>query len=143
MTAPPREVVVIGAGAAGIGAAKVLRQHRVPFRVLEASHRIGGRAHTEELAPGVAFDLGCHWLHSAGINPFTHVADAFGMRYRRRTPTFGVVDGRGRELTGAVEGFDALVESSMARMAEAVSAGRDGPVYDFIDRDSPYAAHMD
>ena len=38
-------------------------------QVIEASHRIGGRAYTEDLAPGVPFDLGCHWLHCVRHQP--------------------------------------------------------------------------
>ena len=36
------EVAVIGAGAAGLAAAKALAAQRIPFVLLEASHRIGG-----------------------------------------------------------------------------------------------------
>ena len=44
--------------------------------VLEAKNRLGGRAHTEMLLPGVAFDHGCYWLHSGGLNPFAAIAAA-------------------------------------------------------------------
>ena len=46
--------------------------------VLEASHRIGGRAYTEEPIPGMPFDLGCHWMHSTSLNPFVGIADEHG-----------------------------------------------------------------
>ncbi len=59
------EVAIVGAGAAGLAAARTLTDLGVPFVLLEAAHRIGGRAHTEEVSPGVPFDLGCHWMHSA------------------------------------------------------------------------------
>ena len=77
------DVAIIGAGAAGLGAAKALARRGVSFVVLEASHRIGGRGYTEEILPGVPFDLGCHWLHSASINPFTATADELGFEYIR------------------------------------------------------------
>ena len=63
------EVAVIGAGAAGLAAAKELAAQGIRFVLLEASHRIGGRAHTEYPPDGAPFDLGCHWMHSASINP--------------------------------------------------------------------------
>ena len=44
------EVAIVGAGIAGLAAAKILRQHGVPFQLLEASHRIGGRAYSEQLS---------------------------------------------------------------------------------------------
>ncbi|MCP4377105.1 MAG: NAD(P)-binding protein, partial [bacterium] len=52
------KVVVIGAGAAGLTAAKELQRLDQDFLLIEASHRIGGRAYAEDLAPGVPFDLG-------------------------------------------------------------------------------------
>jgi monoamine oxidase len=42
--------------------------------VLEARDRIGGRAHTIMAAPGIPFDLGCEWLHSADKNDFVATA---------------------------------------------------------------------
>ena len=55
------DVVVIGAGAAGIGAARVLQEAGVAYRVLEARDRIGGRAWTDN-SFAVPVDLGCFWL---------------------------------------------------------------------------------
>jgi monoamine oxidase len=50
------------AGAAGLSAAKELRRLGLTYTVIEGSHRIGGRANSEEIAPGIWFDLGCAWL---------------------------------------------------------------------------------
>jgi len=75
------DVVVVGAGAAGIGAAKTLQRLGKTFRVLEASHRIGGRAYTEEVRPGMPFDLGCHWMHSASLNPSVDIAAQLAIAY--------------------------------------------------------------
>jgi monoamine oxidase len=75
------DVAIVGAGAGGLAAAKTLDELGVPFVLLEASHRIGGRAYTEEVAPGQPFDLGCHWMHSASRNPFVAIADAHGFDY--------------------------------------------------------------
>ena len=52
-------VIIVGAGSAGLSAAKELTRQGISFAVLEASHRIGGRAYSEEIAPDVWFDLGC------------------------------------------------------------------------------------
>ena len=56
------DVIIIGAGAAGLSAAKELTKQGISFIVVEASHRIGGRAYSEEIAPDVWFDLGCAYL---------------------------------------------------------------------------------
>jgi monoamine oxidase len=64
------DVVVIGAGAAGLSAAKVLRAAGRSVVVLEAMDRIGGRAFTVSEPFGVPFDWGCAWLHAGDRNPF-------------------------------------------------------------------------
>lgn len=89
------DLAIIGAGAAGLSATRTARELGLDAVTLEASHRIGGRGYTEELAPGIAFDLGCHWMHSASLNPWVAIADRFGFTYRKGT--FGrhhFVDGR-------------------------------------------------
>lgn len=68
------DVVVIGAGAAGLAATRILRERGVPVVTVEASGRIGGRAHTDTRLFGVPFDLGAHWLHNAADNPFVRYA---------------------------------------------------------------------
>ena len=63
------DVVVVGAGAAGLGAARTLIEAGKSVVVFEAMNRIGGRAHTESDTFGVPFDRGCAWLHAADRNP--------------------------------------------------------------------------
>ena len=79
------DIVIVGAGAAGIAAARRLA---LSAMVLEATGRIGGRAWTSDVA-GLHLDLGCGWLHSADRNPWTHVAEAAGFAVDRRTPAWG------------------------------------------------------
>jgi monoamine oxidase len=64
------DVIIVGAGAAGLGAAKTLIAQGKSVRVLEAQGRIGGRAHTVTAKFGVPFDWGCAWMHAADRNPF-------------------------------------------------------------------------
>lgn len=74
------DVVVIGAGLAGLGAATALREHRLAAVVLEATDHIGGRAWTTypEALGGAWFDMGAVWLHSAEHNPLVPIARAAG-----------------------------------------------------------------
>jgi monoamine oxidase len=76
------DVVIVGAGAAGLGAAKVCRANGLTFKVLEAMNRIGGRAFTSSEHFGVPFDIGCAWLHGADRNPFFPEAQAAGWTLR-------------------------------------------------------------
>ena len=82
------EVVVVGAGAAGIGAAMRLAAARVSFSVFEARDRVGGRAYTIADAP-FPIDLGCGWLHSADRNPWTRIAAEAGFTIDRILPAWG------------------------------------------------------
>ncbi|MCP4488420.1 MAG: NAD(P)-binding protein [Gammaproteobacteria bacterium] len=64
MPAPRRiEVVIIGAGIAGLEAVKTLRAEGISFIVLEASNRTGGWVHTNNDIFGVPFDMHAHWVN--------------------------------------------------------------------------------
>lgn len=80
------DVAIVGAGAAGLGAAREARDRGLSYVVLEAMDRIGGRAHTESTTFGHAWDRGCHWLHSGSRNPFRMLADEYGFRYATSSP---------------------------------------------------------
>ncbi|MEO6340636.1 MAG: NAD(P)/FAD-dependent oxidoreductase [Caulobacteraceae bacterium] len=79
------DVVVIGAGAAGLGVAQRLADEPVSFMVLEARDRPGGRGHSI-LSPGGVLDLGCGWLHSADRNPLAQLAEQHGFHIDRSPP---------------------------------------------------------
>jgi len=73
------DVVVVGAGAAGVGAGRALAAAGRRFLVVEARDRVGGRAWTVDTGHGFAVDLGCEWLHSAPVNPLVPLARAAGI----------------------------------------------------------------
>src|SRR5262245_22022935 len=119
------DIAIVGAGSAGLAAAKAARALGLDIVVLEASHRIGGRGYTEELAPGVPFDLGCHWMHSASLNPYVAIADKYGFIYRRGTYPRGLfIDGRRatREEGAALESF---LDRNHEAVIAAAKSGRD------------------
>ena len=68
-------VVVIGAGVAGLTAARHLRAHGILTTLIEALPRQGGRAHTT-LIGNDPFDHGATWLHDADRNPLASLATA-------------------------------------------------------------------
>lgn len=74
------DVVVVGAGVAGLAAAATLRAGGKQALVLEASGRIGGRAWTAypPLLGRAWFDVGAMWLHSAERNPLVRIAEQAG-----------------------------------------------------------------
>jgi monoamine oxidase len=89
------DVTIIGAGAAGIAAARTLQETNLSVLILEARDRLGGRSHTTTLTGGITFDHGCEWLHSADKNSFVSIARNLGFvidtnRPRWREQTFNV-----------------------------------------------------
>jgi len=83
------DVAVVGAGAAGVAAARRLAGSGLSAVILEASGRVGGRAWTLEVA-GMALDLGCGWLHSADRNAWTRIAEAGGFAVDRSRAAWGM-----------------------------------------------------
>ncbi len=75
------DVVIVGAGSAGIAAARRLIAAGARVAMLEARSRIGGRAVTTAIR-GHALDLGAHWLHNGPINPLVRLARARKERLR-------------------------------------------------------------
>jgi monoamine oxidase len=75
------EIVIIGAGAAGIGAGLALTRLGISHTILEAKHRVGGRAYSETSSLGYLWDQGCHWLHSADRNVLRFIAEKIGHQF--------------------------------------------------------------
>jgi monoamine oxidase len=80
------DIAIIGAGAAGLGAAHALKHSGLSTLVLEARGRVGGRAHTVMASPDVVFDLGCGWLHSADQNSFVNIAGQLNFEINKTLP---------------------------------------------------------
>jgi monoamine oxidase len=80
------DIAIIGAGAAGLGAAHALKDSGLSVLVIEARGRIGGRAQTVILPGDIPFDVGCEWLHSADRNSFTKIAERLGIGIDRTRP---------------------------------------------------------
>ena len=72
-------VIIVGAGAAGLAAARALTGVAASVVVLEAQERLGGRVHTDH-SLGTAVELGAAWIHCADGNLVTELADEFGCR---------------------------------------------------------------
>ena len=134
------DVIVVGAGAAGLSAAQALRSKGVEALVLEAADHIGGRCVTDTTTFSVPFDRGGSWMHSAGINPLARHAEAVGAALHKTEWQVAGAHTMGQTLSGKEfaeyrtysEGmWDALYEATSpdadstveAALPEARSAG--------------------
>jgi len=61
------KVIIVGAGASGLAAAKVLEQNNIDYKILEASDRYGGRLKKNTTLADFPIDIGAEWIHSAPI----------------------------------------------------------------------------
>jgi len=119
------DVAIIGAGAAGLGAAHALKGSSLSCLVLEARDRVGGRGHTIMAAPDITFDLGCGWLHSADKNSFVAIAEKLGFEIDTTLPPWR------ERAVGEVfpeherNDFSDAVEAFYDRIDEAAASGRD------------------
>lgn len=74
-----QQIIVIGAGIAGISAAKKLKDQGFRVIILEGRDRIGGRMWTDN-SLGVPLDLGAAWIHTIEGNPITSLVKEFGIQ---------------------------------------------------------------
>ncbi|NMF56481.1 flavin monoamine oxidase family protein [Pseudanabaena yagii] len=74
-----QQIIVIGAGIAGIAAAKKLQSQGYRVIILEGRDRIGGRMWTDD-SLGVPLDLGAAWIHTVDDNPISPLVKQFGIQ---------------------------------------------------------------
>jgi monoamine oxidase len=118
-------VVIVGAGAAGIAAGLELQARKVPFVILEAQDRVGGRAYTDKASMPVAWDQGCHWLHCADKNPLVEWADKLGSDYHTKDyPDWFGVHLQGRWAESALR--DEAMQQVFGALDAVTDAGRAG-----------------
>jgi len=137
------DVAIIGAGAAGLGAAHALKNSGLSFVVLEARNRVGGRGYTIMAAPGVVFDVGCGWLHSADKNSFVKIAEKLNFEVDKHLPPW-----RERAYGKAFpqidrEDFICALEEFYERTSEAAEKGEDSPADRYLERGNRWNPMID
>ncbi|WP_144120002.1 flavin monoamine oxidase family protein [Catellatospora sichuanensis] len=131
---PGERIVVVGAGVAGLAAARELRRHGRRVRVLEARGRVGGRVHSVDLG-GVTADLGAAWLQQYADNSLAALARECGLPVVATDFTDPLTLSADGRVEGATVALDAL-----ARTAHALTAAADRPVAEVI---AAHAAGLD
>ncbi|WP_438480694.1 flavin monoamine oxidase family protein [Oleiharenicola lentus] len=146
--APVPDVIVVGAGLAGLTTAKDLIRAGKTVLVLEATDRIGGRAHTDKtFGAGVengaqkwlhGIDLGAGWIHGADHNPLRALVDEMGFT---RTPSKldgAVFVGNHRLTPEEKAAFHAALGQTEEAMEKARHAGLDLAASEFLPKSSAY-----
>ena len=129
------DILIIGAGSAGVSAARRLTGAGLSFALLEARQRIGGRAHTldhrlvahRQGSQEVGLDMGCGWLHSGDENVLTDIGREAGFTIDETPPPWnrpaldiGLTASEAKAFQAAFAAFDERIE-------EAAALGDDGP----------------
>jgi monoamine oxidase len=135
------DVIIVGAGAAGIAAGRALARIGVSFLLLEARDRTGGRAVTADFNTHPV-DLGAHWIHAGSINPVVPIARDTGFALTRARYEFSAWRNGAPLGRLARWGLDSAWDRSEARIleaAEGIEAGRpDISVRDTIGNVGPW-----
>jgi monoamine oxidase len=127
------DVAIIGAGAAGLGAAHALQDAGLSTLVLEARDRVGGRAHTIMAAPDITFDLGCGWLHSANQNSFVAIAERLNFEIDKTRPPWRLQSfDAGFPLKERAD-FIAALDEFYDRAEDAAKSGRDSAASAYLE----------
>ncbi|MEL7282044.1 MAG: NAD(P)/FAD-dependent oxidoreductase [Pseudomonadota bacterium] len=137
------DVVIIGAGSAGLSAGRVLQQAGVPFVIVEASGRVGGRAYTESTRLGQPIDVGCSWINGATNNPYAKLGyqNGFTMVDHSNADS-DLFDLKGNRATGSDwVAYDNAWSAVLAALADAGRAGKDVPAASVIP-DVPWGASV-
>ncbi len=127
------DVVIVGAGAAGLAAGRRIMEAGREVLVLEAANHIGGRCITDTESFPVPFDRGGSWLHCATANPLTPIARGLGFSIveDQHIPRLVSVDGQmltKREVADYVAFNDRVYDA----IQEAGEAGRDVAAADLL-----------
>jgi monoamine oxidase len=99
------DVVIVGAGAAGIAAARRIAASGRRMAFLEASDRIGGRCFTDMRTFGIPYDRGAHWIHMPDLNPVAKLATRTGLEIYPAPPGQRLRIGLRNAREGEMEDF--------------------------------------
>ncbi|MGZ5871848.1 MAG: flavin monoamine oxidase family protein [Bradyrhizobium sp.] len=113
----PREadIVVIGAGAAGIAAARRIQAANRKVIVVEATAQVGGRCLTDAATFDIPFDRGARWMHNPDTNPMIKLARSAGLDVTAAPLGQKIRIGRRNARAGETEEFlAALVRTTRA-----------------------------
>jgi monoamine oxidase len=131
------DVIVVGAGPAGLSAAMHLTAQGLSVAHVEARERIGGRTHTISIGRHGGIDVGAHWLHARHANPLAREAKRLGIALTAADKWPIVIDGD--EILGTWSQMKLWrawrkIDKAIVRMAEDHPDASAGCAFDRNDR---------
>jgi len=132
---PDVDVAIIGAGAAGIAAARRIAAAKRSYRLIEASPRIGGRCATDTKTFGVPFDLGAHWIYNPGSNPLLAAVSRSGLDITAAPRAQGLRVGPRPARDGELEAFLAAQVRAQRALVDAGKGKADVPAQRALPKD--------
>ena len=137
------DLVVVGAGAAGIAALRRLSAAGLSVVALEARARAGGRAHTVAARPGLPLDCGAGWVHSADKNPLAEPIERAGFTLDRTPPHWTRQSLNQNFPPQEQRAYRDALEAFEARLQAAAATGADRPGSDFLEPGSRWNTLID
>jgi monoamine oxidase len=126
----PLDVIVVGAGMAGLAAARTLHNQGYRVVIVEARNRPGGRVWTSRAWPDSPLDMGASWIHGVRDNPISELADRFEVeRIATDYDDVTLYDADGYEVDE--DDVEELDEAYEELLAEVEAAGEE------LDEDRP------
>src|SRR5204863_77888 len=113
------DAVIVGAGAAGIAAARRLAAAGRRYVLIEAAAQIGGRCITDTSTFGVPYDRGAHWIHMAELNPLAKLARGTGLEVYPAPPGQRLRIGRRYARESEMEDYLAALVRANSAIFEA------------------------
>src|SRR5580700_7473685 len=129
------DIVVVGAGAAGIAAARRIGAAGRRCVVIEATERVGGRCFTDTRTFGVPYDRGAHWIHVPDINPVAKLAPEPGFDIYPAAPGHRLRVGRRNGREGETEEYLAALARANRAIDDAAHGKTDTACAQVLPKD--------
>ncbi len=117
------DVIIVGAGAAGIAAARKLAAAGKRYALVEAAGEVGGRCITDTSTFGVPYDRGAHWIHTPEFNPLAKLTRETGLDIYPAPPGQRVRIGRRYAREGEMEDYLAALARASGAIGDAARKG--------------------
>ncbi len=132
-------LLIIGAGAAGLGASERAASLGIDHLVVEAAHRVGGRGLTETLDNVFPVDLGCHWMHCGSKNCLADKAIQLQEPFEREAvPYRDFINGSWKDESYSNDRWQ-FIESLYQAIIAVAGRNDQASVWDCIDEKSAFA----